>query len=174
MATDVDVATNPSHTRITSIELTPTGILLQTSGKASGLCARMSFSYETAVVVAAEEATRVTRITKGATRIEPPAVYPQRIRTRTIPPTRRMRWPTSRSCPKFLSKDLRTVGVSAVAPTIPDAKGPMVHVRNKQSSRVHGDQAPISSTPRALSLATLASTKSTTTPTPRVLSRTGV
>jgi hypothetical protein len=86
MAADVDVATNArSHMRITLILLTPTGILLRTSGNASGLCARMSYSYKTAVVVAAEEATRVTM---GATRIDPPAVYPQQMRTLTIPPTR--------------------------------------------------------------------------------------
>jgi hypothetical protein len=170
MAADVDVATNTSHMQITLTLLTLTGILLWTSGNASGLCARMSYSYETAVVVAAEEATRVT---KGATRIELPAVYPQRIRTLTIPPTRRMRRPTGRLCPRFLSKDLKTVGVPAVAPTIPDSKEPIVHVRYKLSSRVHGDQALNSTTPRTLSLATLASTKLTTTPTPRVLARIG-
>ncbi len=133
----------------------------------------MSYSYETAVVVAAEAATKVTRVTKGATRIELSAVYPQRSRTLTIPPTRRICRPTGRSCPIFLSKDLRTVVVSAVAPTIPDSKGPIVLVRFKLSSRVHGDQAPNSTTPRTLSLATLASTKLTTTPIPRVLARIG-
>ena len=51
MAADVDVATNASHMRTTLILLTSTGILLRTSGNASGLCARMSYSYETAVVV---------------------------------------------------------------------------------------------------------------------------
>jgi hypothetical protein len=90
----------------------------------------MSYSYETAVVVAAEEATRVIR---GATRIEPRAAYLQQIRTLTIPPTPRMRRQTSRLCPKFLSKDLRMVGVSAVALTMPDSERPMVHVRYKQS-----------------------------------------
>jgi hypothetical protein len=42
MAADVDEATNASHMRITLIFLTPTGILLRTSGNVSGLCARMS------------------------------------------------------------------------------------------------------------------------------------
>ena len=79
MAADVDVATNACHMRITLILLTPTGILLRTSGNASGLCVCLSYSYETAAVVAAEEATRVTRDIRGATRIEPRAVHLQRI-----------------------------------------------------------------------------------------------
>jgi hypothetical protein len=129
MAADVDEATNASHMRTTMILPTPTGILLRTSGNASGRCVHMSFSYETAAVVAAEVATRAIR---GATRIEPQAVYLQRIRTQTIPPTRRMCRQTSRSCPKSLSKDLRTVGVSAMALTIPDSeRRPMVHVQYK-------------------------------------------
>jgi hypothetical protein len=136
MAADVDEATNASPLRTTLILLTPTGILLQTSGNASGLCVCMSYSYKTTVVVAAEEATRVIR---GATRVEPRAVYLQRIRTLMIPPTRRMCRQTSRLCPKFLSEDLRTVGVLVVTLTIPDSERPMVHVRYKQSSRPHND-----------------------------------
>jgi hypothetical protein len=66
--------------------LTLTGISLQMSGSALSLCAHMSFSYEMAAVVAAEEAT--TRVTKGPTQIKPPAVYLQRIQTLTIPFTR--------------------------------------------------------------------------------------
>ncbi len=77
MAADVDVPTSASHMRITLTLLTPTGILLRMSGIASDLCACMTYSYETAVVVAAEEATRGIRVTIGATRIEPPAVYLQ-------------------------------------------------------------------------------------------------
>jgi hypothetical protein len=65
------------------------------------------------------------------------------------------------------------MGVSAVALTIPDSERPMAHVRYKQSSRAHGDRAPNITTPRTLSLAALASTKSITTPTPRVLARIG-
>jgi hypothetical protein len=124
-----------------SVDITdPIGILPRTtSGNTLGLCAHMSYSCATAIVVAAEEATRVTRVTYGATQIEPPAVYLQRIRTLTIPLTQQMRRPTSRLCPKFLSKDLRTVGVSVVVRTIPDPQGPMVHVPYKQSFRVHGD-----------------------------------
>jgi hypothetical protein len=90
-------------------------------------------------VAAAGEATRVT---KGATRIERPAVYPQRIRTLSTPPTRRMRpRPTSRSCLKSLSENLRTVEVSAVAPTFPDSKRPIAHERYEQSFQVHGARA---------------------------------
>ena len=75
-----------------------------------------------ALVCHTEKATIVIRVTKGATRIEPPAVYTLRIQTLMI-----------RLCPKFLSEDLRTVLVLAVAPSIPDSNGPMVHVRYKQS-----------------------------------------
>jgi hypothetical protein len=64
MAADVGVAMNASHMRITSTLLTPTGTLLLTNGNDWGLCARVSYSCETAVVVASGEATRVT---KGAT-----------------------------------------------------------------------------------------------------------
>jgi hypothetical protein len=169
----VDEATNASHMQTTLISPTPTGILLRTSGNASGLCVRMSCSYETAAVVAVEEATRVTRAISGATQIEPRAVYLQRIRTLTIPPTRQMCRQTSRSCPKSLSEDLRTVGVSAVAFTIPDSERPMVHVRYKQSSRVHDDRAPNSIIPKTLPLATLASTRLTNTPIQRVLAQIG-
>ena len=168
-AADVDVATNARNSRITLILLTLTGISPQTSGNALGLlCAHMSYSYKTAAVVAAEE---VTRVTKEATRTEPPAVYPQRIRTLTTPLTRRMRRPTSRLCPKFLSEDPRTAAVLVVAPTIPDSWGPMAHIQCKQSFRVHGVLVPNSTIPRKLSLATLAYTKLTTMPTPRVLAR---
>ena len=71
MAADADEATNASHMRTTLILLTSTGILLRTSGNASGLCVCMSYRYKTAVLVAAEEATRVTRVIRGAARIEP-------------------------------------------------------------------------------------------------------
>jgi hypothetical protein len=171
-AADVDVATNARHSRIPLILLTLTRISPQTSGNTLGLlCAHMPYSYKTAAVVAAEE---VTRVTKEATRTEPPAVYPQRTQTLTTPLTRRMRRPTSRLCPKFLSEDPRSAAVLAVAPsTIPDSWGPMAHIRCKQSFRVHGVLAPNSTIPRKLSLATLAYTKSTTMPTPRVLARIG-
>jgi hypothetical protein len=132
-AADADVATNARHSRITLILLTLTGISPRTSGNVLGLvCAQMSYSCMTAAVKAAVEATRVT---KGATQMEAPAVCPQRRRTLTIPLTQQMRRPISRSdsCPKFLSEALRTVAVSAVAPTIPDSRGQVAHVRCTQS-----------------------------------------
>ena len=115
-ATDADVATNARHLQITLILLTLTRISPQTSGNILGLCTHMSYSYETAAVVAAEEATRVT---KGAAQIEPPTVCPQQIRTQTIPLARQMRRP-------------RTVAVSAVARKIPDLWEQVAHVRCMQ------------------------------------------
>jgi hypothetical protein len=151
--------------------LTLTGISPRTTGNALGLCAHMSCNYKTAAVVASEEATRVT---KGAIQIEPPAaVCLQRRHTLTMPLTQQMCRPTRRLCPKFQSKDPRTVAVSAVAPSIPDLWGPVAHIRYKRSFRVHGGLAPNSITPRKLSLAILASTKLTTMPTPRVLAQIG-
>jgi hypothetical protein len=79
--------------------------------------------------------------------------------------------PTSQLNPKFQSEDTRTVAVSAVAPLIPDSWRPVAHVQYMQSFWVHGALAPINIAPRKLSLATLASTKLTTMPTPRVRGR---
>ena len=63
---------NERKTYTNNIDITTlTGISPRTSGDALGLCAHMSCSYKTAAVVAAKEATRVT---KGGTRIELPAV----------------------------------------------------------------------------------------------------
>ena len=81
--------------------------------------------------------------------------------------------PTSRSCLKFLSEDLRTVEVSAVALTTPDSKRPRAHERYEQSFQVHGARALNKSTSKKPSLAILPTMKSTTMLTPRVLARIG-
>ncbi len=163
---DMDVATNARHSQIMLILLTLTGLSPRMSGNALGLCTyAKSYSYKKAAMVAAEE---VTRVTKGATQTEPPAVYLQQIQTLTTPLTRRMRRLTSQMHPTFLSKDPRTVAVSTLL--IPDLWGPMAHIRCKQSYQVHSILAPNITIPRKLSLATLASTNLLTIMlTPRVL-----
>jgi hypothetical protein len=92
---------------------------------------------------------------QGSNTIGPPAVYPQRIRTLSTPPTRRMCRPTSRSCLKFMSEDLKTVEVSVVALTTSDSKRPRVHERYEQSFQKHGARALNKSTSKKPSLATL-------------------
>ena len=84
-----------------------------------------------------------------------------------------MHRPTSRSCPKFLSEDLRTAEVLAAAPTTPDSKRPIVLERYEQSFQVHDARAHNQFTPRKPPLGTLPTMKSITTLTPRVLARTG-
>ena len=125
----VDVATNARHSQIMLILLTLTRISPQMRGNALGLCTHAkSYSYKKAAMVTAEE---VTRVTKGATQTEPPAVYPQQMRTRTTPLTQRMRRLTSQMHPRFLSKDPRTVALSTLL--IPDLWGPMAHLATVQA-----------------------------------------
>jgi hypothetical protein len=86
-AADVEVATSAKYTLTTSTQVIHTGISLRTNGSASGPCTHMSCSCEMAVVVAEDEATRVTN---GAMRIDPPAVYLQLIQALTTPQKRLM------------------------------------------------------------------------------------